>query len=150
MFEDNTVRNDKFHRPIIDRIDCSKQLSTATKIYCKLERSWGIISMLKSLQKQLQRRHKQRCLKIDTLLRSMMFSDGRFDASGANSKQYAGVIFGTPGTAYNVQYFCIKTGTEIQNIKIKQTLHKILQYKGDCSISCMHYIVYTSCRYSPT
>ena len=45
----------------------------ATKIYCEFERSWGIILMLKSLQKQLQRRYKQRCLKIDTLLRILMF-----------------------------------------------------------------------------
>ena len=38
----------------------------ATKIYCELGRSWGIVSMLKSLQKQLQRRHKQQCLKTYT------------------------------------------------------------------------------------
>ena len=42
-------------------------------IYCKLGRSCGIISMLKSLQKHLQRRHKQLCLKIDTLLRRLMY-----------------------------------------------------------------------------
>ena len=72
--------------------------ATATKIYCELGRSWGIVSMLKSLQKQLQRRHKQQCLKIHTLFRC--FSDGHFTASSANRKQCAGVIFGTPGTTY--------------------------------------------------
>ena len=81
MFGDNTARNAKFHRPIIDRIGLVQvqlrpgvfKAATATKIYCGLGRSWGIVSMLKSLQKQLQRRHKQQCLKIDTLFRRLMF-----------------------------------------------------------------------------
>ena len=32
----------------------------------EMEGSWGIVSMLKSLQMQLQRRHRQQCLTIDT------------------------------------------------------------------------------------
>ena len=81
LFKDNTVRNDKFYHPIIDRIRVVHvqlrpwvfKAASTTKIYCKLGRSWGIVLMLKSLQKQLQRRHKQQCLKIDTLLRKLMF-----------------------------------------------------------------------------
>ena len=66
----------------------------------RIGRSWGIVSMLKSLQKQLQRRHKQQCLKIHTLFRILMFFGRPFIASSANRKQCAGVIFGTPGTTY--------------------------------------------------
>ena len=56
--------------------------------------------MLKSLQKQLQRRHRQWCLEIDTLFQLLMFSDGRFIASSVKRKQCVGTIFGTPGTTY--------------------------------------------------
>ena len=56
--------------------------------------------MLKSLQKELQRRHKQWCLKIDTLLQRLMFFGRPFNASSANRKQCVGVIIGTPGTTY--------------------------------------------------
>ena len=42
--------------------------ATAMKTHCKLEVSWGVGSMLKSLQKQLQRRHRQLCLKMDTIV----------------------------------------------------------------------------------
>ena len=81
LFGDNTVRNVKFHCLIIDRIGLAHvqlrprvfKVATATKIYCKLGRCCGIVSMLKSLQKQLQRRYTQQCLKIDTLLRTSMF-----------------------------------------------------------------------------
>ena len=47
--------------------------ATAMKTDCQLEGSWGIVSMLKSLQTQLQRRHRQWCLKIDTLIQLLMF-----------------------------------------------------------------------------
>ena len=47
--------------------------STATKIYCKLGRSWGMVSMLKSFQKHLQGRQKQPCLKIGTPFRRLMY-----------------------------------------------------------------------------
>ena len=40
----------------------------------------GMVSVLKSYQKQLQRSHKQRCLKIHTLLRRLIFF-GHFTAS---------------------------------------------------------------------
>ena len=80
MHGDNTARNDKFHHSIIDRMTLVHvqprpqvlKAATATKTDCELEGSWGIVSMLKSLQKQLQRRHRQRCLKIDTLIRLLM------------------------------------------------------------------------------
>jgi len=64
--------------------------------------SWGIVSTLKSLQKQLQRRHKQRYLKIRryTSPKIDVFLNGHFNASSTNRRQCAGVIFGTPGTAY--------------------------------------------------
>ena len=56
----------QIYRPIIDRIGLAHvqlrpwvfKAATATKIYCKLVRSWGIVSILKSLQKQLQGRQK--------------------------------------------------------------------------------------------
>ena len=81
MFGDNTARNDKFHCSIIDPITLvhvqprSRVLkaATATKTDCQLKGSWGIVSMLKPLQKQPQRRHRQRCLKIDTLIRLLRF-----------------------------------------------------------------------------
>ena len=81
MFRDNTARNVKFHRSIIDPMTlahvqpCSRVLKAATtmKTDCQFEGSWGIISMLKSFQKQLQRRHRQQCLKTDTLIRLLMF-----------------------------------------------------------------------------
>ena len=74
--------------------------ATATKIYCELGRSWGIVSMLKSLQKQLQRRHNNSVWKYIHFSEYWCFSDGHFIASSANRKQCAGVIFGTPGTTY--------------------------------------------------
>ena len=86
-------------------LECSKQLPLRKCIM-----NWGgcgIISMLKSLQIQLQRRHKQQCLKIDTLLWRLMFPDGHFNASSANRRQYAGAIFGTPGTAYLCYSFAV-------------------------------------------
>ena len=43
---------------------CSKQLCTTTQTDCELEGSCGIVLMLWSLQKQLQRRHRYRCSKI--------------------------------------------------------------------------------------
>ena len=72
MLGDNTARNDKFHRSIVDPMTLvhvqprSRVLkaATATKTDCQFEGSWGIVSMLKSLQKQLQTRHRQRCLEI--------------------------------------------------------------------------------------
>ena len=48
MFEEPTVRNDKFHCSIIDRIGlvhAGSAVSTTTKIYCELGRSWGIVSI---------------------------------------------------------------------------------------------------------
>ena len=74
-------KNDKFHRSIVDPMTLvhaqlrSRVLkaATTTKTDCVFEGSWGIVSMLKSLQKQLQRRHRQRCLEIDTLIRLLMF-----------------------------------------------------------------------------
>ena len=64
MLGDNTARNDKFYRSIVDPMTLvhvqprSRVLkaATATKTGCQFEGSWGIVSMLKSLQKQLQRR----------------------------------------------------------------------------------------------
>ena len=113
LFGDNTARNDKFHRPIIDRIGLVHaqlcpwvfKAATAMTIYCEFGRgggSWGIVSTLKSLQKQLQRRHKQRYLKIRryTSPKIDVFLNGHFNASSTNRRQCAGVIFGTPGTAY--------------------------------------------------
>ena len=81
MFGDNTARNDKFHRSIIDPMTLvhvqlhSQVLKAATvlKTDCQFEGSWGIVSMLKPLQEQLQRRHRQRCLKIDILIGLLMF-----------------------------------------------------------------------------
>ena len=52
---------------------CVFETATATKIYCELGRSWGIVLMLKSFQKRLQRRRKQPCLKIHTLFRRLMY-----------------------------------------------------------------------------
>ena len=40
------------------------KVATAMKTFCELGRSWGIVSMLKSLQKQLQRRRRQQYLKV--------------------------------------------------------------------------------------
>ena len=66
-------------RLLIDRtgpcsaMPLSVQSSYRYQNICELGRSWGIVSMLKSLQKQLQRRHKQQCLKIHTLFRILMF-----------------------------------------------------------------------------
>ena len=57
-----------------------------------MEGSWGIIHMLKSLQTQLQRRHRQRCLKIDTFIQGLIFPDSHFIASRINRKQCSGVI----------------------------------------------------------
>ena len=78
----------------------SAQSSYHYKNLLQIGGTWGIVLMLKSLQKQLQRKHKQRYLKIDTLLRRLMFLDSHFNASSTNRNQCAGVIFGTPGTAY--------------------------------------------------
>ena len=69
--------------------------ATATKLICQLEVSWGITLILKSLQKQLQRRHRQQGLKIDSFSQR---SDSHFIAFSVNRKQCAGVIFGSPGT----------------------------------------------------
>ena len=74
MLGDNTARNDKFHRLIIDWVTLVHiqphplvlKAATATKTDCKLEGSWDTVSTLKSLQTHLQRMHRQRCLKIDT------------------------------------------------------------------------------------
>ena len=86
-------------------LECSKQLLLGK---CIINwGGWGIISMLKYLQKQLQRQHKQQCLKIDTLLRRLMFPDGYFNASSANRRQCAGISFGTPGTAYLCYSFAV-------------------------------------------
>ena len=49
--------------------------------------------------KQLQRRHKQRCLKIDSLIRGVKFfgrSFYRFSSSENRKKKCVGIIFGTP------------------------------------------------------
>ena len=81
LFGDNTARNDKFHRSIIDRMTLVHvqprsqvlKAATATKTDCQFEGYWGIVSILKSLQKQLQRRRRQRCLEIDTVIRLLMF-----------------------------------------------------------------------------
>jgi len=79
--------------------------ATKTKTDLELEGSWGI-SMLKYLQKQLQRRYRQWHLKIDTFILTLIFFDGHFIASRVNSKQCANVIFGTPGTAYLSLQWC--------------------------------------------
>ena len=69
------------------------EASSLLRNIANLGESWGIVSMLKALQKQLQRSHQQQCLKIDTLLRRFMFfGRGHFIASTANRKQRAGVI----------------------------------------------------------
>ena len=61
-------------RLLIDRTGpCSATPLSVQSSYRYQKRSWGIVSMLKSLQKQLQRRHKQQCLKIHTLFRILMF-----------------------------------------------------------------------------
>ena len=90
---------------------------------------WGIVSMLKSLQKQLQRRHKQLCLKIDTLLRRLMFPDGHFNASSANRRQCASIIFGTPGTVYlcySLRYHRMFTQFSLRAWASKYTCHPII------------------------
>ena len=57
--------------------------------------------MLKSFQKQLQGRHRQRYLETDTFIRGLIFfEDGHFIGSSMNRKQCAGVVFGALGTAY--------------------------------------------------
>ena len=69
---DNTARNDKFHCPIIDGTNLVHvqlrprivKTATVTRTDCELKGSWGIILMLKSIQKQLQRRHRQQCVKF--------------------------------------------------------------------------------------
>ena len=54
---------------------------------CKLEGSWRIVLIPKSVLKQLQRRHRQQCLKIDT---KDCFVESHFSV---NRKQCAGIIF---------------------------------------------------------
>ena len=73
MFGDNTAGNNKYHSPSIDRMTLvyvqlpppSAQSSYNDKTDCKLEKCWGIRLMLKHLQKQLHRRRRQWCFKID-------------------------------------------------------------------------------------
>ena len=70
--------------------ECSKQ-PLWVKTDCKLQGSWGVVSRLKYLWNQPQRKHRQRCLKIGTLTWEFVL-DGQ--------RQCTGVIFGTPGTVY--------------------------------------------------
>ena len=80
-------------------LECSKQLPL-WKYIVNLGGGGVILGHCIDTQKELQGRHKQRCLKIDTLLVDWCFSDGHFNASNANRRQCAGVIFATPGTTY--------------------------------------------------
>ena len=83
---DNTARNDKFHCPIIDGTNLVHvqlrprivKTATVTRTDCELEGSWGIILMLKSIQKQLQRRHRQQCVKFTQGLMFFGWSFYRF------------------------------------------------------------------------
>ena len=92
-------RNDKYNYPINlfynhpIKLNQPVPYSTAPmsiQNWLQIGGSWGIVSMLKPLQKQLQRRHKHQCLKIDTLIRRL---NGHFIASSVNRQQCAGVIF---------------------------------------------------------
>ena len=114
----HTARNDKFHRPIIDQIGLVHaqlcpwvfKAATATKLYYEFERPWDIISMLKSLQKQLQRRHKQRCLKIRryTSPKIDVFLNGHLMllAPTGNDVQVSFLVHQVPRTSATVLQYC--------------------------------------------
>lgn len=84
-----TARNNKFQCSIVHLMNLVHvqpdpqvlKVATAMKIDRGLQGSWSILSMY-ALQKQLQRRHRQWHLKIDTFTRGL---DGHFSV---NRKQY--------------------------------------------------------------
>ena len=103
--------------------------ATMTKTDCKLEGSWGIVLMLKSLQKQLQRRHRQWCLKMSTLIRRLMFF-------------FRTVILSLlPSTGNNVQvsfllHWVPHTSTSLRVLWYRQVFTQLSLHIGASNFTC--------------
>ena len=65
------------------------QATTTPNINCQMKGPWDVVSLLKSLKKQLQRRHRRWCLKEDP---GLILLGGYFITFTINRKQCAGII----------------------------------------------------------
>ena len=132
MFRDNTGRNDTFHCLIVDWMTLLSHASEYSGSYrdCELEGSWGIISVLKYFQKQLHRRHRQWCVKRDTLIQGLIFIRWSFIAFSVNWKQCGGVNFGTLGTAYLCYSIAVSPSVyTVFSLQLSVRLYRLL---NDC------------------